>query len=273
MKASAFKSKLLAIFIKPVLGLYEQELIPLFSNISKPAFQSKVEANDENPLQNYDWALLYLDEDKLYETSKFDFLKALIPQFDWSTLPPDEIDDELAEEKLIFVKSNIHMRLEGSGDTILDDMNIDEDLFIKTSIAQFYNSLSIIQNKKHINDLLVEFMDNGNELSLVKAVKVDPSILDLQEVKDKINAIEPIKRNKLEAKIQAAKSLPNLTPDKRNKYLMLSLFLDVTARFGFLSDPYPIPNKALQNIATQHNLIPVDFDEDEFRKITSYYRK
>lgn len=275
MKTSVFKSKLLAIIIRPVLDLYEKELIPLFSNISKPAFQSKVEANDANPLQKYDWTFLYLDEEKLYEESKSELFKAMIPQYEGKDSLSDDISDDYAQQILILFEEVMKdFSFENDFEISSEDEDIEFDLefFIKASIAQFHNSLSVIQNKKRINDLLIEFINNGDELILIKAVKVDPSVLNLQEVKDRINAIEPVKRNKLEFKLQFAKSIPHLTPDKRKKYLMLASLLDFTARVGFLSDPDPIPNKALQNIATELNLIPVHFDEDEFRKIASYYR-
>lgn len=277
MKHFLFKAKLIEIMFPRLLEDYEQELIPIFKDISKPFLQSIIIKDEGNPIQNNDWAYLYFDEQELYEQPKTDFLSEIIP----SGFPPigkaaifEEINDEFAEKILnILSESMQEPVLEQPPDAVqVETTDEDDRLLVQVSIAQLYNALSIIQNGLRIGDLLKEFLEEDKQLSLVKAVKVDPSVLELQQIKNKINQLDPIVKNKLDSKLQNAKSIPHLTPHKNRKYFQLGVFLNFTASIGYLSNSQAIPNKTLQEIATNLEIIPEDFDPNEFRKICSYYR-
>lgn len=274
MKISTFKAKLLEIICPPIITLYEQRLVPKLKEISKPALHSIFIEDKSNPMQNYDWAFLYLDEKKLYTQSKLEFTEKFFLQGHEDRLSKD-INDRYAKIGLYVAKRimrNFSFEEENEFETIFNNIGLDKDFFIKTSIAQFYNSLSVIQSGHRINDLLYQFIHKGQMLSLVKAVKVDPSVLELEVIKNVLNQLDPIPKNKLEGKLHDAKSTPHLSPDKRKQYLLLAVFLNFASAIGYLSAPKPIPNKLLQDLATGLNIIPVDYDEDEFRKTARYYR-
>lgn len=274
MRSSDFKAKLLEIICPPIIDAYQNTFVPKYKEVSKPAFQSILAEDESNPMLNYDWAFLYLDETKLYKQSRLDFNSAFIPQADETHLGKD-IDDRHAKVFLYIVTR--FMRNFSFEDFCeiynqSDDIELDTDFFIQVSIAQFYNSLSVVQSGKRINDLLFHFIHKGQQLSLIKAVKVDPSVLNLDEVIDTINQLNPISKNTLEGQLQSAKSIPHLSPDKRKQHLLLAVFLNLVSAIGFISAPKPIPNKLLQDIATNLNIIPDYYDEDEFRKTARYYR-
>lgn len=274
MNPSLFKAKLLEIICPPIIEAYGQVFVPKYKEISKPAIQSKLAEDESNPILNNDWAFLYLDETKLYKQSRLDFNSAFVPQTGETHLGKD-IEDRHAKIFLYLVTRfmrNFSFEEFFDSEDQSDDIELDIDFFIQVSIAQFYNSLSVLQSGKRINDLLFQFIHKGQKLSLIKAVKVDPSVLHLEEVINTINQLDPITKNKLEGKIQDAKSIPHLSPDKRKQHLLLAVFLNLASAIGYLSAPKPIPNKLLQDVATKLNVIPIYYDEDEFRKTAKYYR-
>lgn len=275
MKPSDFKANVLRIVFPKIIDVYDKELIPWFMGVSKPAFQSLVEKDKQNPLRQYDWAFLYLDESQLYQQARRDFMSKFLPDKDDAYLGLD-IQDRNAKIFLYLTKRFMRTFSFDNSDEEIDEifnlLEVDKNHFRRVSIAQFYNTLSVIQNNSRINDLLADFVHKANERSLLKAVKVDPSVLHLTEVKNRIEQLNPVKKNKLEGKIHTAKSIPHLTPDQRKQYLILTVFLNITASMGYLNPPKPIPNKLLQNVATELNVIPDFFDEERFVKTAKYYR-
>lgn len=282
MKPSDFKASLIRIVAPSIIDLYEHILIPKLLDISKPAFEKLLCLDESNPILKHDWADLYLDYERNYEQIKSEFVSELTPSFSASSIPKDylskEIDDEYANKFIDTVKTlmnsfSFEEILNSSNEINFDEIHESEFQFLRASIVQFYNSLSVIQSDQRINSLVKEFIEKRKELSLIKAVKVDPTVLCLAEVQNAINQFDPIKRNKLETKIQNAKSIPHLTPDKRKKHLTLAVFLNLTASLGYLSASKPITNKRLRKIAIDLKLITDDYDDDEFRRTVSYYRK
>lgn len=275
MKTSTFKLRLLEVITPHFIKVYSEHFIPSFSDVSKPAFKTVIENPDKNPFLKEDWGYLYLNEIKLYGNGLKSF-ESIRQMVDSSHLDKKDIDETVAN---IFLESFRELS-EGFSfeDNIFSDIgndlnNSEERLFVQISIAQFYNSLSIIQNNKRINELLTDFLNNGKDRNLIKAVKVDPSVLKLREIQAKLDDFDPIKRSKIEIKIHTAKSIPALTPDKRKKYILLSIFLDIASRLGYLNSKYPISNKMLQSLAENLNIISESFDPDDFKKFVTYYRK
>lgn len=283
MKPSEFKTNLLGILSPPIMAIYEQVLIPKFREISKPAYENILFSKDEShPMLKHDWAEFYLDYERKYEQIKSGFISELIPGFTSSQIPKDYLSNEISDEiatkyldtmKTGFDKFNFDDILNSSHGLNFEELDQTEHLFIKASIVQFYNSLSVIQSDKRINTLVTEFIEKRKALSLIKAVKVDPTVLKLVEVQKIIDKLPPIKKNQLETRIHNAKSIPHLTPDKRKQYLVLAVFLNLAASLGYLCPQKPITNKNLQNMAEELKIIPPDFDEENFRNIASYYRK
>lgn len=274
MKISKFKQCSLEIIAPHLIKVYEELLIPKFSDISKPAFKSiLINPEQENPFLKEDWNHLYVNEIKLYGNSLkvFDSLKDILPK---QQADKKEVLDIVAEAFLDKFKEIAEESLsEENIPTDFDLQDKEDILFVQISIAQFYNSLSIIQNNKRINDLIREFLVNGKERNLIKAVKVDPSVLKIPEVIKQLDQLDPIKRNSLDTKIQTAKTIPSLTPDKRKKYILLSVYLNIASSLGYLKPKYPITNPMLQRLAEKLELIPETFNPDDFKKLATYYRK
>ena len=275
MNTSKFKLLLLEIIAPHFIEVYSEQFIPAFSDISKPAFKATIDTPKINPFLKEDWSYLYLNEIKLYGNGlkSFESIRELV---DSSHLDKKNIDDTVANIFLeSFRESFKSFSFENNifSDIVIDLDDSEERLFVQIAIARFYNSLSIIQNNKSINDLINEFLINSKERNLIKAVKVDPSVLKIPEVLKKLDQLDPIKRNSLDTKIQTAKSIPSLTPDKRKKYILLSVYLSITSSLGYLKPKYPITNPMLQVYAEKLKLIPETFDPDDFKKLVTYYRK
>ncbi|QKI88899.1 hypothetical protein [Thiomicrorhabdus xiamenensis] len=280
MKSAEFKARILELIFPPVLETYEREFLPLFLNISKPAFQSMIGKDESNPFQNLDWAFLYLDEEQLYQQTRAEVTSNIFAACGLNANTqeePKEMNERLV--RYILLRIQRYMRNFSFDDEhnqelelLSNQLGFEQEFFVKVSIAQFYNSLSVVQNGKRLNYFVNRFIERGKKLDLIKAVKVDPSVLELDAVKNRLNELSPVKRHNFDTSILSAVEKPSLTPDKRKKYLMLAIFLNFASALGFLSKPNPITNPKLQQLAIKFGLITDSYIDDEFRKLAIYYR-
>ncbi|QKI88907.1 hypothetical protein [Thiomicrorhabdus xiamenensis] len=245
-----------------------EETINWLHNPSKLLLESR-DQTGVFTAKNLNFYKLYLNPKSYYE----EFNDLLVQQVleDIKTEPPSpplplkkakanfyQAIDELEQELYVKVTNN-------------EPLAPFDKLFLERAIARFYESLSLIQNKKALSSLLHEAINQKNQKLLPLAVGIDPNILKLAEVQSFLDSLPKEQRLGLEEKIIKAQRTPILSHSKTCKSKKFLLYLSIVDFIGVIKGPYALKFNSHKRIAADLGVIPDIRDVDDVNYFNKLY--
>ena len=281
MALSIQQQNIILNFLLNILPHFVNEADELFTKLSTASKSYFLEKDGLSILSNkkFQYYKLYLEPNKIYE----DFDKYISNE--WAKDFEVEIEKQISKTDPKINPSVALAECIKTIDDITDDAlltpnwHLDSDFdesniyLINVIIARFFDSLSLIENKKSISTLLSEALLENKFLNISKAVSIDPNVRYIPEICELISKQSINKQASISNQISNALEKSFLTGDKNIQSKLALFYISVVDSMGFIDGSLPLPFKVHKYFAEKSGALKYTDDDNYFYKLFRMHKK
>ncbi|MCU7837625.1 MAG: hypothetical protein KZQ83_20595 [gamma proteobacterium symbiont of Taylorina sp.] len=228
--------------------------------------------------ENFQYYELYLEPNKIYD----EFFQYCL-KFSTTHFPKVFPQKKLSKKEINTTFSNLYTEFNDDIDLLNDKLfsdlepnhKFDKEIEYPLSaiICRFFDSLSVIDNKKSITILLQEALEDDKYENIAKAVSIDPNILKVSKIDEYINKLDLEIKTEVFQKCLIERNKPFLSNNKNQICELPYFYVSFVYSVGLIDGAIPLPYKIHKSFADKIGALDDLEDIEYFREIFDKFCK